>query len=97
MSAHESHRVIKSPNVLLQDLEGEAVLLNLASGQYYGLDEKSYHMYKTLLASGSVQTAFEALAREYDVEPTRLRTDLDQFTARLLENGLIIDAEDEPE
>jgi hypothetical protein len=94
MSQFESRQVLKAPDVLLQDLEGEAVLLNLANGQYYGLDENSYHMYKTLLASDSVQAAYAALAKEYEVEPGRLRADLDQFLAHLLENGLLLYAGD---
>src|SRR5687768_4029426 len=51
MSDSESRPVIKGPDVLLQDLDGEAVLLNLRNGQYYGLDENSYHMYQTLTSS----------------------------------------------
>ena len=84
-----SRHVFKTLDVLLQDLNGEAVLLNLANGQYYGLDENSYHMYKALIASGSVQAAYETLSQEYEVEPERLRADLDQFVAHLLENGLL--------
>jgi hypothetical protein len=85
-------QISKSPNVLLQDLEGEAVLLNLINGRYYGLDENSFHMYKTLLLSGSEQAAYEVLLSEYDVEPDKLKSDLDRFIVHLLENGLIIDA-----
>jgi hypothetical protein len=31
--------VVPSPEVLVQELEGEAVLLNLASERYFGLDD----------------------------------------------------------
>lgn len=89
-------RVVEAPDVLLQDLEGEAVLLNLANGQYYGLDETSYHMYKTLLASDSVQAACDALEQQYAVEPARLRTDLDQFVSHLVKNGLLVYTDDQP-
>lgn len=85
----KSQQVIKAPDVLLQDLEGEAVLLNLANGQYYGLDASSFHMYKALTSASSVQAAYEALAQEYEVDPSRLRSDLDQFLGHLLENGLV--------
>ena len=90
MSDTESRQVLKAPDVLLQDLEGEAVLLNLRNGQYYGMDENSYHMYKTLTSSPSVRAAYEVLSREYDVEPAQLRADLDVFLAHLLENGLLV-------
>ena len=94
MSDLKLRHVIEAPDVLLQDLEGEAVLLNLANGLYYGLDENSYHMYKTLIASGSVQEAYEALCQEFEVEPAQLKSDLDQFLGQLIEQGLLIDADD---
>jgi hypothetical protein len=96
MSTSEPRQVIKAPDVLLQDLEGEAVLLNLRNGRYYGMDANSYHMYKALTSSRSVQAAFEALAQEYEIEPGKLRSDLDGFLAHLLENGLLIYADDQP-
>jgi hypothetical protein len=92
----DGRRVIKSSNVLLQDLEGEAVLLNLENGQYYGMDENSYHMYQTLLSSVSVQAAYYSLVQEYEVEPEQLRSDLEEFLAHLLENSLVAYADDQP-
>lgn len=96
MTNSKARQVIKAPDVLLQDLEGEAVLLNLANGQYYGLDENSYHMYKMLTSCSSVQAAYVALCQEYEVEPEQLRSDLDTFLAHLLENGLLIYADEQP-
>lgn len=90
MSEIKTRQVLKAPNVLLQDLEGEAVLLNLGNGQYYGMDENSYHMYKTLTSSLSVQAAYETLLQEYEIEPGQLRADLEKFLTHLLENGLIV-------
>jgi coenzyme PQQ synthesis protein D (PqqD) len=95
MAPFESRQVIKAPDVLLQELEGEAVLLNLKIGQYYGMDENSYSMYQTLLASESVQAAYETLLQEYEVEPEQLRSDLEKFLAHLLENGLVAYADEQ--
>jgi hypothetical protein len=97
MSNSKPGWVIKPPNVLLQDLEGDAVLLNLSNGQYYGLDENSYHMYETLLSSSSVEAAYEILVQEYEIEPAKLRADIDKFLVHLLLNGLIAYSDDKPE
>jgi hypothetical protein len=97
MSKPELRQLIKAPDVLLQELEEEAVLLNLANGRYYGMDENSFHMYKTLISSGSVQAAYEALSQEYEVEPGRLKADLDNFVAHLFENGLLTYADEQTE
>ena len=90
MSIPSFRQVIKPLDVLLQDLEGEAVLLNLANGQYYGLDGASYHMYETLTSSASIQAAYEILAQEYEVAPGQLKADLERFIADLVEHGLLI-------
>jgi hypothetical protein len=97
MSNSKLRQVIKAPDVLLQDLEGEAVLLNLANGQYYGLDESSFAMYKTLLSCSSVRAAFENLCQEYAVNPDQLSADLDKFLKDLLENGLLLYADEQTE
>jgi hypothetical protein len=87
--------VVQAPRVLVQDLAGEAVLLNLDNGLYYGLDEISFRMFSMLVSSDSVQAAYERLLVEYDVEPEQLKLDLDEFVSHLLENGLVLNA-DEP-
>jgi hypothetical protein len=89
MSDSEARRVIKPSNVLLQDLDGEAVLLNIENGQYYGMDENTYDMYKTLITSTSVQEAFEVLLRNYEIEADHLRIDLEKFLSELFNNGLV--------
>ncbi len=90
-------RVTQPSHILLQDLAGEAVLLNLQNGLYYGLDEASFSMFKVLVSSSSVQAAYEQLLEEYDVEPDQLRSDLDKFLSNLLENGLVVNADNSVE
>lgn len=92
-----SRQVTKAPDVLLQELNGEAVLLNMRNGQYYGLDESSYLMYKTLVSSSSIDAAYKILLQEFDVQPDQLSTDLAQFLSHLLENGLVTYTDGESE
>ena len=46
-------------------------------------------VWRTLTQAGSIQDAYEALLNEYEVEPSRLREDLDEFLDKLLAQGLI--------
>jgi hypothetical protein len=94
MSLSQSRWLIKAPDVLVQDLAGEAVLLNLRNRRYYWMNESSYHMYQTLISCGSMNAAYETLAGEYEVEPTQLKSDLDLLQAHLLENGLLVYAKE---
>lgn len=95
MSIPGRSRVVQAPDVLVQQLEGEVVLLNLANGYYYGMDENSNHMYQILVSSTSVRAAYESLLVEFEIEPDLLQADLDQFLSQLLENGLVIYVEDQ--
>ena len=88
--------MIAAPRVLLQDLDGEAVLLNLANGYYYGLDEISFRMYTLLVNSESVHAAYEQLLEEYDVAPGELQRDLTKLLQHLLDHGLVVRADERP-
>jgi hypothetical protein len=46
-------------------------------------------MWKALGSASSIEAAYEQLLGEYDVEPARLRADLDEFIDRLLGQQLI--------
>ncbi len=80
---------VKAPDVLVQDLQGEAVLLNLANEFYYGLDEVGYRMYTLITTSSSLKAAYDVLLQEYDVEPASLQRDFEKLVKDLIDSGLI--------
>jgi hypothetical protein len=82
-------QVILPADVLISNVSGESVLLNLNSERYFGLDEVGTRMLSVLTTSKSIQTAFEMLLEEYDVENGLLRQDLIDLIDRLVEQGLL--------
>ena len=83
-------RSVRRPDrVVVRELDGEAILLNLDTERYFGLDEVGTRMWSELVAAPSIGAAFRALEREFDVEPDVLRNDLETLIARLLEAGLL--------
>ncbi|HZY85834.1 MAG TPA: PqqD family protein [Gemmataceae bacterium] len=82
-------RVRATPDTLVEELSGEAVLLNLASERYFGLDEVGTRMWQALTTADNVQAAHEALQSEYDVTPDVLRQDLLALVQQLVEHGLV--------
>ena len=65
-----------APDVEFRELDGEAVVLNLDSGTYFGLDPVGTRIWELVRQCGSLQTVFEAISDEYDVEPETLERDL---------------------
>ena len=75
--------------VLVRELAGESVLLNLNSESYFGLDEVGTRMWAALGTSPSIEVALDTLLAEYAVEPEVLRADLHNFIQKLVELGLL--------
>jgi hypothetical protein len=77
------------PGVLFRDLDGEAVLLELESGRYYGLNETGTRIWLLLQEHGSVEAALHTLLDEYDVAEERLRRELLGFVGTLTSQRLL--------
>jgi hypothetical protein len=84
-----SKRVFVAPDVLVQELEGDSVLLNLNSGRYFGLDHVGTRMWATLTTAASIQAASDTLQDEYEVEKDRLERDLQALVEKLVGHGLV--------
>jgi hypothetical protein len=82
-------RVTIAPDVLVRVIGDEAVLLNLRSELYLGLDPVGTRMWTVLQESPSIEAGYEVLRGEYDVAPDVLRQDLETFLAELLGQSLI--------
>ncbi len=78
-----------SPDVLEQELDGETVLLDLGSDNYFGLDEVGTRVWQLLRDGKDSEAIVDRMADEFDVEIGQLRTDLEALLAELSGAGLI--------
>ena len=90
MPATLPQSVTISPDVLFQELNGEAVLLDLKTELYYGLDDIGTRMWQLLESNGQVEAACARLLQEYEVDETTLKQDLAELIDMLAEAGLIL-------
>lgn len=82
-------KVSINEDVLFQDLEDGAVLLNINTEQYYGLDEVGTFMWNTLNETKSVEEAYQKLLEEYEVDAEKLNQDLQNLITELAEHKLL--------
>ena len=83
-------RSVQAPeHVLVRELDGESVLLNLDSETYFGLDEVGTRFWALLTGAPSVQAAYDLLLAEYDVSPEQLHQDMARLLGQLLDHGLL--------
>ena len=69
-------RVRVNDDVLFQELQGEAVLLNLKSGVYFGLDPVGTRIWKLFAEHEVLSEVAQAVVAEYDVAEDRCSEDL---------------------
>lgn len=90
MNTSFAMRVAAAPDVMFRTVGDESVLLHLKSETYLGLDPVGTRMWTLLTESESIQSAYEALLGEYQVDGQQLRRDLEDFVGKLVEHDLIL-------
>jgi hypothetical protein len=83
-------RVSVPEHVLVRVLDGESVVLSLETEKYFGLDEVGTRMWMVLVGADSIQSAYDSLLAEYDVERGQLRADIERLIGELAEQGLLV-------
>ncbi len=81
-----------SPDVLARAVGEELVLLDLASEEYYALDDIGAAMWEAISSAPNLAAARDALLAEFDVEAAKLAGDLLELVDRLSAKGLLVEA-----
>ena len=85
----DSSRIVASTHQLSCDLGGDAAIVNLTSGVYFGLDPVGARVWSLIREQTTFADVRDALIRLYDVEPRQLESDLRDFLSQLAEQGLV--------
>ena len=75
--------------VLCQQIQEEAVLLNMETQQYYGLNPTASTMWNQLIELQSVQATEARLCELFEAPPEVMRADLHNLVAELVSHGLL--------
>ncbi|MBV9579732.1 MAG: PqqD family protein [Chloroflexi bacterium] len=76
-------------NAAFAVLDDGAVLLNVETGRYFGLDEVATLLWKRLVNGASEAQLVDSLIAVYEVEPERAQADVTAFVQRLKLLGLL--------
>ena len=71
------------------DLGGEAAILNLRTGVYYGLDPVGARIWNLIQTPRTLVEVRDTILAEYDVEPARCERDLRDLLEKLAAERLI--------
>jgi hypothetical protein len=85
-----------SADVIFREIEGEAVLLDLASGRYFGLNAVGTRVWTLLVSGVTVGDAIAAISAEFDAEPDRIARDVAELIDELMARRLVAAAPSQP-
>jgi hypothetical protein len=75
--------------VLYRELPGEAVVLNLATAEYFQLNNLGRVAWELLRAGADRDSIETTLVREYEAPAEQISSDLNRFLGRIVELKLV--------
>lgn len=82
-------RVVAARDQVSVEVDGEAVILNLADGVYYGLDPVGAWIWERMEQPRSVAELRDAVVAEWEVDAPTAEADLLALLAELAARGLV--------
>src|SRR4030095_3456257 len=76
-------------DVIVRELNGEAVVLNLHNGTYFGLNSVGMRIWQLCEEHGSLREVWQAMRQEFDAPGDALQTDLLVFVNELSSRKLL--------
>ena len=77
-----------SPNIIWSILDGEALILDTLSGNYFSLNPVATEIWRCLQHGDSVTDLVEMIASKYRIEKERIRQDVNELLGELRAEGL---------
>jgi len=81
--------IVATPHQVSSDLMDEAVILDMSSGTYYGLNAVGASIWQLIQAPKTVNQVQEALLEEYEIDADTCEGDLLTLLNNLQDKGLI--------
>lgn len=80
----------RKSGLMTANMNGSAVMMDIATGKYYNLGETGGHIWELLEQPTSLSDLLNALTAEYDVSPEQCKADVLAFLQQLADRGLLI-------
>jgi hypothetical protein len=86
-----------SPDVVFRELDGEAVILDLASGSYFGLNDVGTRVWQLIDQGSTIERVLDTVAEEYEADRETIVRDVLRLIDELRARGLLVTAGQDPE
>lgn len=76
-------------HVVSEVVDGETVILNLQTGAYFALNRTGTRIWELIRERCDREVVCGRVAKEFRVDPMRVRADFDRLAQALVERGLL--------
>lgn len=77
-------------------IDGEAILINLANGIYYSMDQVGAFIWELIEGGHSLEAIIAAIRARYEVSPDQAQADVERLAAELCHEQLVAVSPDAP-
>ena len=85
----ETTRISRNPAILTAEVDGEAVMMSIAAGRYYGLDNIGTVIWKRIDPPCSFADLVDQLALEYDADRATIASDVRALLNRMAQQDVV--------
>jgi coenzyme PQQ synthesis protein D (PqqD) len=82
--------VVRSDGILAAEIDGEAVMLSIENGKYYGLDPVGTNIWNLASEPRSIEQICAALLDRYDVDAETCRKEVTELLEVLVADGSVV-------
>ena len=81
-------KIIRHPDIISTDMDGETVMMSVAQGEYYGLTEVGTYIWDFMTTPISIQDLSLKVLDEFEIDETTCQEDLLTYAEKLIETGV---------
>ena len=85
----QSASLTPTPDVVHETIDGEAILINLATGTYFSLEGSGAEVWALFVAGSSVDEGAAALAAAHGADEAAVRAEVTRLANELIGHGLV--------
>jgi hypothetical protein len=85
---------VNEPNVVHETIDGETILLDLKTGNYFSLDGAGAHIWDFIALKGDWKKAVDLLVENNVKQKEVISAEVERFVAELIKEGLLVQTDE---
>lgn len=83
-----STTITRHPDMLSAEIGGEAVMMSIEKGAYFGLNPVATRIWDLIEQPKTIAELIQAITDDYDVSPEQGAADVQEFVADMIKRGI---------